>query len=66
MSSNSPRVIIRVKPNLMIEMIVPYHHSDTLERHFFFYSPSKIITIIAENSSVKVKRDLIIRNLSIF
>jgi len=76
MSSNSPRIIIRVKPNLMIEMIVfpveetpssktSYHHSGTFERHFFFYSPSKIITIITENSSVKVKRDLI-RNLSTF
>lgn len=67
-SDLSPRIIIRVKPNLMIEVSVNPDVNDSIEinkRYFFFYNPAQIINIISENSPIGVKRDLKIKILSI-
>lgn len=64
-SEYSPRIIIRVKPNLMIEMIIPDENKSVNKRYFFFYNPSQIINIVSENSPNDVKRDLKIKTLSI-
>ena len=67
-SEYSPRIIIRVKPNLMIEMIILPDENDLIEinkRYFFFYNPTQIINIVSENSSLDVKRDLKIKTLFI-
>lgn len=65
-SVGSPRIIIRVKPNLMIEVIVLPDEYDLVEvnkRYFFFYNPSQIISIISENSPIEIKRDLKIKQI---
>lgn len=67
-SEHSPRITIRVKPNLMIEMVILPDENDSVEvnkRYFFFYNPAQIINIVTENSSIDVKRDLKIKILSI-
>ena len=65
-SDYSPRVIIRVKPNLMVEVVVLPDENDSVEvnkRYFFFYNPSQIISIITENSPIDIKRDLKLKNI---
>ena len=67
-SDYSPKIIIRVKPNLMIEMIISPDENDSVEinkRYFFFYNPAQITNIVSENSPIDVKRDLKIKTLSI-
>ena len=67
-SEYSPRIAIRVKPNLMIEITILPHENDSVEvnkRYFFFYNPAQIINIVSENSPIDVKRDLKIKTLSI-
>ena len=67
-SDYSPRIIIRVKPNLMIEMIISPDKNDSVEinkRYFFFYNPTQIINIVSENSPIQTKRDLKLKTLSI-
>lgn len=52
-SDYSPKIIIRVKPNLMIEMIISPDENDSInKRYFFFYNPAQIIKIVSENSPI--------------
>jgi len=70
MSEHSPRVTIRVKPNLMVEVIVSARQRGDEEndsginnRYFFFYNPTQITSIIIENSPIDTKRELKIKNI---
>jgi hypothetical protein len=68
MSEHSPRITVRVKPNLMIDMVILPDENDSVEvnkRYFFFYNTAQIITIVSENSPIEVKRDLKIKTLFI-
>jgi len=68
MSEHSPRIAVRVKPNLMIDMVILPDENDSVEvnkRYFFFYNTAQIIRIVSENSPIEVKRDLKIKTLSI-
>lgn len=63
-SEDSPRLTIRVKPNLMVEVIVSPDLNDSVnKRYFFFYNPAQIISIVIENSPIDIKRDLKIKNI---
>lgn len=65
-SDYSPRVIIRVKPNLMIEVVVLPDENDSVEvnkRYFFFYNPSQIYSIITEALDIEEKRDSKLKNI---
>jgi hypothetical protein len=65
-SDYSPRVIIRVKPNLMIEVVVLPDENDSVEvnkRYFFFYNPSQIYSIITETLDIEEKRDSKLKNI---
>jgi hypothetical protein len=65
---SSLRIIIRVKPNLMIEVLVLPHENDSVEvnkRYFFFYNPSQIISILSETLNIDEKRDLKLKNILI-
>jgi len=56
-----PGVIIRVKSNLMVEMVVVSNGSN--KKYFFFYNPDQIFNILCENSNIEYKRELKIKNI---
>ena len=68
LSEYAPRIIIRVKPNLMVEFSVLPDKNDSVEvnkRYFFFYNPSQIISIITDTLNIDEKRDLKLKNILI-
>lgn len=68
LSEYAPRIIIRVKPNLMVEFSVLADKNDSVEvnkRYFFFYNPSQIISIITDTLNIDEKRDLKLKNILI-
>jgi hypothetical protein len=60
-SEFDPGVIIRVKSNLMVEMLVVSDGSN--KKYFFFYNPGQIFNILVENSGIEYKRELKIKNI---
>lgn len=69
-SQDIENIIIRVKPNLMIEVMVKTIPNKPKEidcepprRYFFFYNPSELLNIISENSIIEIKRDLKIKTI---
>ena len=65
-SQESNRIIIRVKPNLMIEVLVSSDTNDSVEvnkRYFFFYNPSQIFDIITQNTTLEEQRNLKLKSI---
>ncbi len=65
-SQESNRIIIRVKPNLMIEVLVSSDKNDSVEvnkRYFFFYNPSQIFDIIIQNTTIEEQRNLKLKSI---
>ena len=60
-STYVPGVIIRVKPNLMVEVIVVRGGAN--KKYFFFYNPKQILNIVIENCDIEYKRELKIKNI---
>jgi hypothetical protein len=69
-SKEIENIIIRVKPNLMIEIMVKsipdkskQIDCDSPKRYFFFYDPKKILDIVSQNSIIEIKRDIKINTI---
>jgi len=54
-------IIIRVKSNLMVEVIVIRNGLN--KNYFFFYNPNQILSIVSENSDTEYKRELKIKTI---
>lgn len=70
LSQEIENIIIRIKPNLMIEIVVNSIPNKPKEidcepskRYFFFYDPKKILNIISQNSIIEIKRDIKIKTI---
>lgn len=55
-NQNIPGFILRVKPNLMIEIVSIIDGES--KRYFFFYDPKQITDIVLDHSNTEYKRDL--------
>lgn len=55
-NQNTPGFILRVKPNLMIEIVSIIDGES--KRYFFFYDPKQILDISFNHSNIEYKRDL--------
>jgi hypothetical protein len=59
-SQQMPNFIIRIKPNLIMEMLISNGDIDSVEinkKYFFYYNPKRIMELIIENSNIETSRD---------